>query len=313
MKEFNKTNKVTYNLMSFTGFKSLLIFSMLLESPKSYHELKEAIRNHEYLNEDISIDSLRVYINSLKKFGCKIKRNKTSDGWKYFITSHPFEFKIDEEQVKSLIKIYKIILKTLDIRDIYIYEKFLKKLAISINSKDLIDAIEKISIFRGLDIEIVEKLIKYAKINHKIKVLYDSPNSKSKEVEFIADKLAFVEGKLYIYGISLKYQQATSYLVQRIKKIIDVDIENETNIDIKKITVGYELFTSSFNARLSEDEKIVEIKKDSIIVETETTNLFMMKRKILEYGENCVVLYPETFRNEIIDTLKNMNEVYNND
>ena len=46
MKEFLKTNTVTYNLMSFTGFKSILIFSLLLEGPKSYSELQEILKNH---------------------------------------------------------------------------------------------------------------------------------------------------------------------------------------------------------------------------------------------------------------------------
>lgn len=41
MKEFKKSNIVTYNLMSFTGFKSLMLFALLLESPKSYKEICE--------------------------------------------------------------------------------------------------------------------------------------------------------------------------------------------------------------------------------------------------------------------------------
>ena len=58
MKEFLKTNTVTYNLMSFTGFKSILIFSLLLDGPKSYSELQEILKNHEYLHEKISFDTL---------------------------------------------------------------------------------------------------------------------------------------------------------------------------------------------------------------------------------------------------------------
>ena len=53
--------------MSFTGFKSIIIFSLLLEGPKSYQELRTAIENHEYLHESVSIDTLRIYLNSLRK------------------------------------------------------------------------------------------------------------------------------------------------------------------------------------------------------------------------------------------------------
>ena len=46
MKEFVKTQKVTYNLMSFTGFKALLIFSMLTKGPKSFDEIAYEVENH---------------------------------------------------------------------------------------------------------------------------------------------------------------------------------------------------------------------------------------------------------------------------
>ena len=51
MKEFLKTNTITYNLMSFTAFKSMIIFSLLLDSPKSYKEIQEYLKNHEYIKE----------------------------------------------------------------------------------------------------------------------------------------------------------------------------------------------------------------------------------------------------------------------
>ena len=173
MKEFNKTNKVTYNLMSFTGFKSLLIFSMLLESPKTYEELQACIKNHEYLHEDISIDSLRVYLTSLSRIGCIIDRFRTENGtYKYYITSHPYQFIVSEEQIKSLIKIYKLIIKTLDLADTYAYEKFIRKLASSIGSEELEDAIKKISPFKRCDFELIEKLFKYSKEKRKITILY---------------------------------------------------------------------------------------------------------------------------------------------
>ena len=314
MKEFNKTNKVTYNLMSFTGFKSLLIFSMLLESPKSYEELQECIKNHEYLHEDISIDSLRVYLTSLSRIGCNIERFRTEDGtYKYYITSHPYQFIISEEQIKSLIKIYKLIIKTLDLSDIFAYEKFIRKLAASIGSEELKNAMEKVSPFKRCDFELVEKLFKYSNEKRKITIMYQSPRSNAKEIEVIADKLAITQGKAYLYGVSIEYKQDTSYLLSRISDIIDVDLEDNNKIELKPVTVGYELATLTPDVKLSPEEKIVKINKDAILVEQKTTNLFMLKRKILEYGPICTVLYPEDFRNDIINTLKHMRETYKNE
>ena len=88
MKQFIKNQKVTYNLMSFTGYKALLIFNLLTESPKSYEEIKNYIYNHPYLREQISMDTMRVYMNSLKRLGCEIKRIKGEDKVsRYFISA----------------------------------------------------------------------------------------------------------------------------------------------------------------------------------------------------------------------------------
>ena len=106
MKQFMKTNRITHNLMSFTGFKSIYIFSLLLEGPKSYKQLQKAIEEHEYLKETISIDAIRIYINSLKKIGCNIESVKKNRENFYYISSHPFELKISDEQAKSILKIY---------------------------------------------------------------------------------------------------------------------------------------------------------------------------------------------------------------
>ena len=96
MKEFLKTNTVTYNLMSFTGFKSLLIFSLLLDGAKSYNELQEILENHPYLHETVSFDTLRIYLNSLREIGCKIVRKNDNGITRYAIDSHPFELKFEK-------------------------------------------------------------------------------------------------------------------------------------------------------------------------------------------------------------------------
>ena len=310
MKEFLKSNTVTYNLMSFTGFKSLILFSLLLESPKTYEDICEYFRNHEYIKEDISMDTLRVYITSLKRVGCEVTRTKSPRGGLYRIVSHPYEFKVSAEEAKALVKIYRVILGTSNVEDLLKYENFLRKLANHINSANLLDALDNISIFKNINTDLLSDIIKYSNQKHTLTLSYNSPKSGLKEIKIIPNKVGLEQNKLYLYGISMEYNQETSLQIQRIKEIIDVDIEHSTEFKLNKITVGYELNSLSPNIKLDSEDKIVEIKDESVIVETQTTNLFMMKRKILEYGPLCTVLYPEDFRNDIIRTLKNMREGY---
>ncbi len=297
--------------MSFTGFKSLMLFSLLLESPKSYSEICEFFKNHDYIKEEISIDTLRVYLTSLKRSGCEIIRTKKEEGGKYKLISHPFELKISDEQLKSIAKIYRIILKTVDITGVLALEKFLRNLAEKVKNEKLIETVQKVSVFKGIDLQLLEDLIKYSKQKMRLTLLYNSPKSGKKEVHIIADNVAITQNKVYIYGTSLDYNQESFFLVQRILKVLEAEPQdNDNSVEVKKFTIGYELMSLNPNTKLSEDEKIVDINENSIIVEVETSNLFMMKRKILEYGPQCRVLYPDEFRAEIIETLQKMREGY---
>ncbi len=306
MKEFNKTNTVTYNLMSFTGFKSLLLFSLLAKGPQTNAQIQAAFKNHEYLKEDIAGDTLRVYINSLRRVGCVIERKKG----KYVMLSHPFELSISQEQIRAIIKIYRIILNTLDVSDIFEYEKFVRKLISHTNNSDLKEALDRVSVFKNVDTALVQDLIKYCAKKRKITILYNSPRSSEKDIQVIANKLGISQGKIYLYGVSLEYNQDSSYLLSRILKVLSVDIKNDNMPDLKPVTVGYELSKTAQNTKLTDEDRIVEITDNGILVETTTTNLFMTKRKLLEFGPLCTVLYPDDFREDFISTLKKMQKEY---
>ena len=220
MKEFVKTQKVTYNLMSFTGFKSLLIFSLLAEGPKSYEEISQYIYNHPYLREKISIDTLRVYINSLRRLGCEVKRVRGEDKIsRYVITKNPFELKLTPEQIQSVIKVYKSIVKTMDINEIVAMEHFFEKIGGYIKNDEFIAEMRKISMLKDIDIKLLEDLIDCCDKKEQIIISYNSPNSGEKDIELTADKIEISNGKIYLYGTGLEYMQYGSFLVSRIYKI----------------------------------------------------------------------------------------------
>ena len=312
MKEFRKSNTVTYNLMSFTAFKSLMLFTLLLESPKSYHEICEFFKNHEYIKEEISIDTFRVYITSLKRAGCEIERSSSKEGSKYKIISHPFELKISKEQVKSILKVYRIITETIDLKGLFVFEKFIRSLAQKIRDDSLMAAINKISVFKGIDFDLLEELFKYADNKRQISFLYNSPRGKKVEIELLIDKLGLSNNKVYLYGTNVNYEQYSYFRVSRILKILNVSIANMDLTKVPAIKVKYRLKSLTPEFKLSEDEKIVEIQDDSIIVEMESSNKFIMKQQIMSYGSYCTVLEPADFREDIINTLKRMRKEYCN-
>lgn len=310
MKEFMRTNKVTYNLMSFTGFKSIIIFSLLLEGPKSYQELKFALENHEYLHESVSIDTLRVYLNSLRKTGCKIIKT-TKDGIaRYSIETHPFELKVSESQTKSILKIFKAISKSIDLQDLISLQKFFDNFSKYITNEDLKLKLKNISPLNNIDPQIIKDLITYSKSNTEIIILYNSMNSGKKNINIIVDKLEIRNGKLYVYGINSEYKNYSSFLVPRIIKIVGINM-HKSQLKIPSFTVGYEMKTNEKNDfELLDCEKIIKRQDDKIVIEITSQNKFDIVQRIMSLANSCKVLYPEVFKTEIINNLKQMKEGY---
>ena len=156
MKEFRKTNTVTQNLMSFTGFKSMLIFSELVKEPKSYDQLQDVIAKNEILRENLSVDALRVYINSLKAVGCDIQKVNVDGQKKYSIVSHPYMLKFSDEQIQSIIKVFKIVSQNIEVNDLLLLRNFFSKIAPYIENSELKEKLSGLYPLNNID----ENLIK---------------------------------------------------------------------------------------------------------------------------------------------------------
>lgn len=297
--------------MSFTGYKALLLFSLLTEGPKSYEEICEYFFNHPYLREKISIDTLRVYINSLRRIGCEVKRFRGDDKIsRYVITAHPFELKLSDEQIQSVIKIYKSIVKNMDVKELLSMERFFEKIGSYIKNDDFIADIRKISMLRDIDKKLLEDLLDCCDRKEQIVIQYNSPNSGEKSIELIADKIDSSNGKIYLYGTGFEYMQYGSFLVSRIKKINEIKVEKTIPENLKEFRITYTLECSPDKLNPADNEKIIEKHNNYAVIEMKTSNDFLAKQKLLEYGPICKVLEPESFKNDFIKLLKDMKAGY---
>lgn len=310
MKNFMKTNVVTQNLMSFSGFKGMYIFSLLIDGPKTYNDIKNAIESHEYLRETISIDTIRIYFNSLKKLGCTIKRINKNHKSYYYIESHPFELKIDDKQVNSIVKIYKAISKSIDFSDYIALTKFFQKISPYISNEDLKNKLHNLSPLSSIDQKLIEDLKKCVANNNEITILYNSPNSGLKNIDIISDKLHIDSGKLYFAGYNSEHGNYSNFLVSRIIKIVSINL-NKSKLKIPDYKVVYEfkkIDNTSFE--LVPGEKIIEETGDKVIIEYTSKNKFLITQRILSHTTNCKIISPQSFKEEVISCLKQMKEGY---
>lgn len=310
MKHFIKTNEITYNLMSFSGFKGILLFSYLLEAPRTYKEMIKYFEEHPYLNETVSLDTIRIYINTLKKIGCDVKVDVINRVRYYSIVGHPFELKINDEQTKSIIKIYKAISKSIDLEDYMALRHFFENIAKYITNDYLKEQIVNLSPLKSMDLDLLKELIKHTNAKAEITVTYDSPNSGLKNIDILTDKLYITNGKLYLAGINSEYENYGSLLVNKIKKIVSVNLQN-SKFDVPELKVKFTLKKSDNEVfEPADDETIVEENADEIFVEKVSKNKFGITQRIMSFGSRCKIISPDDYKQEIISNLKQMKEVY---
>ncbi len=311
MKEFLKNQKITYNLMSFTGYKALILFSLLAEGPKSYQEICDYFFNHPYLREKISIDTMRVYINSLKRIGCEIKRVRGEDKIsRYMIISHPFELNLSTEQIQSITKVYKSIVKNMDITELLAMDDFFEKIGSYIKNDKFVADMKKISMLKDINKNLLKDLLDCCDKKEQIVINYSSPNTGKKDIEIIADKIDISNGKIYLYGIGFEYKQYGSFLVNRINKIKEIKLGKTIPNDLQIIRAIYELDCEPDKIQLSENEKIIGQNKNKTVIEVITSNEFLLKQRLLEYGPLCKIIHPDDFKNKFTELLKDMKAGY---
>lgn len=309
MQEFLTNNTVNCNLMSLTGFRTLVILGLLMESPKSTEEINEYFYNHQYIKEKFSNDTLRIYINSLRAIGCDITRANKSNNKKYELLSHPFAYDVPKSQLKAIAKVYKNIHNNVEIEEVINIENFFRKLIPHIKNENTKAFLNSISLLKNIDRDILDNILVHCKKKNQILFLYNSPKSGPKEIEIVADKLSFKSGKLYLWGNNLTHKEYSYFSVEKILKICSIKLlKNKENFPLTKVV--YEIYNHNDNYTLEENEKLIEKTSEKFVIESHSKNEFSLMQKILYMTNDCKVLYPKDFKSRLLSKLKTMEKCY---
>lgn len=309
-----KLEQIDPTLINLTGIRILVIFSLLLNSPKTAEEINEYFKQNNYPKELFSVDTLRNDINALKCAGCNITRADKTNHFKYKMISHPLELDIDEETAECLNRFYKKIYNCLSISQLVDMENLFNTIAEYTKNEKVSEYIKGISLLKNIDKNNIKTLLQAEKNRHTISFKYKSPNSGILSYKFKLCYMNFRSEKLYINGYNITYNNIFSFLpVNNIIYPITINLE-DTAISPNEIKVIYELKNEAMKNFINKsDERIIAIYPDKIVVEHIAYEFFKLNQKILEYGPNCTVIYPESVKNYTINTLKQMYEVYKND
>lgn len=310
MQEFLTNNTVSCNLMSLTGYRTLVILGALMQAPMSNDEINQILLNDQYIQETFSNDTLRLYINSLREIGCEIIGANKTNNKKYELVSHPFDYDITKSQLKALSKLYKSIYDKIEMKEVIAIEDFFEKLTAAIKNPDTKESLRNISMLKGINKGILKDLLLHCKNKNQIIFLYNSPRSGEKQIEIIADKVSFKSGKLYLWGNNLTYKQYSYFAIDRILEICSIKLlKTKEGFPMQKVT--YELYTKDYEPL--ETEKIIEETDEKFVIEADANNEFSLIQRLLYFADECRILQPQEFKANFLAKLKAMEQSYEKD
>ena len=303
--------KIGYNTVLFSAFKSLVIFNFLSDAPHTMNEIKEVLGQIPFIKTEISNDSIRVYLNSLEKCGCKLEKKLTHNlrrQYTYHIVDTPFKPKLTKSLTEKLFDLYEICTYNISFDKFLEIDFFYKKLGKYLNNKYFSEKYESHSKSKDFDTGLLKTLSDCCLNNDVVTVMYNSPHSGLKEISIVAYEICIRNYKLYLQGFGKKYKEKAIFLIDRIQNIVHIEPYDGSDKEETLPDIVYELY--DFYEPLDEDETIIETTADYRKIRRKVKNKLLTFQRILELGCECKVVAPEIYRNEIVSTLKSIKEEY---
>lgn len=306
-----KAEKEDLNQISLTGIRSLVLLKLLIEAPRSLEDIRKAFIGYNIMLDKNSDDILRIDINTLRSIGCVISRADHRTNNKYVLEDHPFKMDISIDEVGVIKRAFNKIKENADINTLTLYDNLFKKIAHHIKDDEVRECMLGISPLKKYSLQIVNELKSVCDKKTVVKLVYKNPTVKtSSEKEIFADNIKLQNDKLYLYGIDKQSNQPVYLNIKRILKIIS-KYSCEDNYAAEPVIVRFKL--SEFGVLgLTDDEKIESGDKSSgFVILGQYHNRFYAIQRILSFGSKCTVIEPDDFKEQLIEVLKKMREVYN--
>ena len=306
---FKAANKNELNQVSLTGIRAIVLLGLLMVAPRSLEEIRDTFIKFNIFEKDSSLDILRIDINTLKAIGCEISRADSRTGYKYHLIKHPFDLKIDEQELALLKRAYNVIKQSSSIQLLLDCEDFFKKIAFLVCDTQIKEQILGISILKHLDTSMVRDLLIDCKQKRVLNFIYKTPTAKEDSNRtVIAEKLVIKSDKIYLYGYDNDKKETGVFSLRRIKQILSRKLEKgkESPNDFK---ILFYLQDFAYD-EITEEESIIENNADGYLIEAHYYNEFYAMQRILSFGQKCRVIEPVDFKEKVIQKLKEMRDIY---
>ncbi len=299
--------------ISTTGYRIFLELKSLLIKPRTVEELIEIIKNDIYLKKEVSKDTIRFDILTLKSAGCVFSKPSKSNNHKLQILYHPFKLNISEEELNLLIELREDLASELSLNEVFIINDLYDKIVSLTFDNEQIQKISNSKLLSDINLDILKEISNSNIMGKKVQIAYKSPKYGEENTDIIPLKILYDNKKVYLCAYNYKYNSNSFFEVSKILKVNSVSLNQMEDIS-PFFQVIYELTGESFNTfEPKSNEKIIQRTDDKITVEAEVSNEFMFIQRLLLFGRDFKIIMPDSFREKLINKIKQIQKRYKNE
>lgn len=299
---------------SSTGFRVLFLLDLLLKAPLTKTDMVNELSKNPYVS-NVSKETVRLDLNTLKSAGFEIQNLGRGKDYRYKINWSPIKFGITKKELRVLSRTKDAVIKLSDPFYIIKLYKLFEKISKAVEDENAVFELLNFRYFLEVDLQILNEL--YALTNRKktVLLLYNSPNSSTKEIPVKLKEIKYTGSKLHLIGTSEKYPDNTVLRVDNIVKIIKIlSKKEEKELLQKKGTrkTSYRINKECKNTMsLLLEEKITKETFSYIETEVKSDNDFMVIQRLLSFGEDLISIKNKDIKEKYLNMLQNMYEIYN--
>ena len=294
--------------ISLTGARVLVMLAALIDAPKTFEEIRDFMIECGVMEKEYSVDTVRIDINTLKSIGCDISKATKRSNHKYALKSYPFRLFTNAAEINALQKVYDKMLKTMQADKILLFHEMFLKLVLLVDDEDIKEQIKGISILKQENIDILKDLIEKCKKHNRVVLEYQPPYGSCESYDITIEKLGVRNKKLYVYCYNHSAEKRMFLNASRIKSVISSMFNRDVSHSSDK-QIKFEL--NNYKDYILEDNEIILQNNDkSATVVGKYFNEFIAMQRVLSFANDCTVLEPENFKEQVIAKLKEMRAVY---
>jgi len=258
--------------------------------------------NRIYTNEVIL-----KYINTLKVFGFRFTKEKD----KYILLNYPNQFDFNEKDLRIIYQLEEFSRVFPEDKIKSEMDKFLQDLErrFSDNTRVLSHNINKpdfinLSFDFNKYSEKIKQYEKYCLDQQRLKITYKQDNKLPRTIMVEPNEIKYKGREIYlsVYNpISAEIQDINFNSILEVEQL--PLLSNQRNMFS---SVTFELKDRlAKNYKLHDNEKLLQIKSDgNILIINQKEDRCLLLRRLMKYGENCEVISPKSFREEMRELIK---------